>query len=56
MIKLIDKANAALIAAAPEMLDWLKTLESKLANDDTWADDALADLREIIANAEGEEK
>lgn len=57
----IQKANARLIAAAPELLDALKNLEAACAAVASWSDDCLdfsdatrVAARAAIAKAEGE--
>ena len=49
-----DKANARLIAAAPELFAQCKFLEKVLASTDHSSSPKLADLRELLAKVEGE--
>ena len=49
------RANARLIAAAPELLEQCKFLEKMLASTDHPSSPKLAELRELLAKVEGEE-
>ena len=49
-----DKANARLIASAPELLAQCKFLEKVLASTDHPSSPKLAELRELLAKVEGE--
>ena len=49
-----DKANARLIAAAPELFAQCKFLEKVLASTDHQSSPKLAELRELLAKVEGE--
>ena len=48
-----DEANARLIAAAPELYEKCKLLERMLAHTDHHSSPKLAQLREILAKADG---
>ena len=49
------RANARLIAAAPELLEQCKFLEKVLTRTDHPSSPKLAELRELLAKVEGEE-
>ena len=48
------RANARLIASAPELLEQCKFLEKVLASTDHSSSPKLAELRELLAKVEGE--
>ena len=52
--KVENRANARLIASAPELYEQCKFLEKVLASTDHSSSPKLAELRELLAKVEGE--